>query len=163
MRRITRLLLAIIVSICGVWHASAEGEGNKQTKLTVSLNGQPVTIQTAWAFMQRNQLRMTFSSATPTCAEIMDSGRSLAPDEVTFDLIGDKWEGDEDWEWSTYFSGKTWPAEEGTVIEVTLVDTAPGGKTVGTVTTKLKACCDQPDEIEVKGEFQALGCGSAKK
>jgi hypothetical protein len=153
-----RRLAAVTVVALTVGASTLAAVENPQPGLEVSQMGSAVAIQTALVVDQgAGSVKLFFSSATPSCAEILASSRRLASGEVSFELTGNT-SSDGETRWMVYYAGFTTNAPEGTEIEVDQLDPAVGAKSAGRVKALLEGARDG-DTLQVDGTFEAIGCG----
>jgi hypothetical protein len=141
------------------------GTPRPQSKLSVTVDGTPVTMATALAWKTRNgHIRITASSVPVGCDEVTGDMRMMHEGEVTFDVqIGSALAPDGSSVptlHQTYFSG-------GNQVQIRQPIVATGDATPGQpVTAEVaftieSASPDHKQKLEVKGTLEALGCAPA--
>jgi hypothetical protein len=158
MRPHTAVAITLAATLAVVGASAAPAAENPQPDLEVSRNGETITIRTALATDEGGgSVKLFFSSATPTCEEVLASMRSLAAGEVSFELTRTTW-GDGSTQWMAYYAANTEPAPEGTEIEVDRIDPTQGATSTGRIEARLRGF-KESDELRVAGTFETIGCG----
>jgi len=148
--------LAAGLGVAGLAIVSLAAE-NPQPGLEVSRGGEAIPIQTALVTDEGDgAVKLFFSSATPTCKEILAPMRSRASGEVSFELTRNTW-ADGSVQWMAYYNGNTAPAPEGSEVEAE-IDPAQGATSTGRIKVSFQGFKDD-DVLEVDGTFAAVGCG----
>jgi hypothetical protein len=138
------------------------GTPRPQSKLAVTLDGKPVTMQQALAWKDASgEVRVTVSSVPVGCDEVTASMRALHGDEITFDVrFAQLLQPDGKLAptiRSTYYSGMT--------SQKDIAATATGDGTAGQPTTldvefQTTGAAQPTHELTVKGTIDALGCAA---
>lgn len=154
-----RLVVIAVTLLAMLTVATATGAAeNPQPELKVSRNGEAISIQTALVTDEGDgSVKLFFSSATPSCKEILASMRNLAAGEVSFELTRTTWD-DTTSQWMAYYHGNTEPAPEGTEVEADKIDSTVGATTTGRIKALLQGF-KEGDKLQVDGTFKAMGCG----
>jgi hypothetical protein len=156
--RFTAVTITLAATLTVVGATTTWAAENPQPDLEVSRNGDTITIRTALVTDEGgDSVKLFFSSATPSCKEILASMRSIASGEVSFELTRTTW-GDGSTQWMAYYDGNTEPAPEGTEVEVDQIDPTEGATSTGRIKALLRGF-KEGDELQVDGNFSAIGCG----
>jgi hypothetical protein len=139
------------------------GTPHPQSKLTVSVDGKPVTMATALAWKRNGQVRITASSVPVGCDEVTGDMRRLHDGEVTFDVtVADALAPDGTYKptlQETYFEGNT-RVQMRQAIAAT-GDGTPGQPVTAEVAFTAESAGGKKSTIDVKGTIDALGCAVA--
>lgn len=136
------------------------GTPRRQTKLTVTRDGQPVAIEQALAWLDTNgTLKFTASSVAVGCDEVTGTMRRHYDGEVTFDVsVGSVLQPDGSRRGmikQTYFEGMTNQRDAETVVSG---GGAPGQSSTVEVDFTSTGVGKDKHALVVKGTIDALGC-----
>jgi len=158
MRLLTAATVAVAATLAVAGTTNTWAAENPQPDLEVSRNGETVAIRTALVTDGgNNSVKLFFSSATPTCKEILAPMRVRAAGEVSFELTRNTSSGGR-FQWMAYYNGNTAPASDGSEF-VVQIDPTRGATSTGTIKARLEGV-REGDELQVGGTFKAIGCGS---
>lgn len=139
------------------------GPPRPQPTLTVTLDGQPVTMATALAWPSWDgTIKVTASSVPVSCADVTGASRRLYPGEVTFEVsaaAGLQPDGARRGEVrSTYFEGMTTQHAAPTNLVGDGAPDQPTSLDVDFTTTSVAMGGRPAQQLVVKGAIDALGC-----
>lgn len=140
------------------------GTPRPQSKLTVTVDGKPVTMATALAWKRNGQVRVTVSSVPLGCDEVTGNMRRIHDGEVTFDIqIASALGPDGTYKpmlQETYYRGGSRVQIRKAIVATG--DGTPDQPVTAEVAFTAEAAGANKSSIDVKGTIDALGCAIAR-